>query len=42
MKEQLQLHKPQKIPMWDSNCVLRSEMGEHDNDDASKKRYLLW
>ena len=40
MKEQMQLHKPQKIPMWDSNSVLRSEMVEHDSDDACKKRYL--
>ena len=42
MKEQLQLHKPQKISLWDRNSVLRSEFGEQDSDDASKKRYLCW
>ena len=35
MKEQLQLHKPQRIPLWDRNSVLRSEFGEPDKGDAS-------
>ena len=42
MKEQLQLHRPQKIPLSDPNSVLRSEMSALDSDDDSKKRYLWW
>ena len=28
MKEQLALHKPQRIPLWDKDSILRSEFGE--------------
>ncbi len=44
MKEQLALHKPQRIPLWDSDSLLRSEFGESDKGDPSQtqKRYLWW
>ena len=42
MREQLELHKPQKIRMKDPNSVLRSEFGEPDSDDESTQRYLWW
>ena len=42
MKEQLALHKPQRIPLWDKDSILRSEFGEPDQGDASQQRYLWW
>ena len=44
MREQLALNKPQRIPLWDSNSLLRSEFGEPDKGDAPQKQnqYLWW
>ena len=42
MKEQLALHKPQRIPLWAKDSILRSEFGEPDKGDTSQKRYLWW
>ena len=43
MKEQLQLHRPQKIPLSDPNSVLRSEMSALDSDDdpLTERRTLV-